>query len=61
MRQVIPDIYDTFTEEGGPGTVAVEVFEHFIWVTTGVIYNKSVKVNEDGVTPLNRQQTLTDC
>ena len=36
MRQVIPNIYDTFTEEGGPGTVAAEVFEQFIWVTTGV-------------------------
>ena len=36
MRQVIPDIYDTFTEEGGPGTVAAEVFEQFTWVTTGV-------------------------
>ena len=36
MRQVIPNIDDTFTEEGGPGTVAAEVFEQFIWVTTGV-------------------------
>jgi len=36
MRQVIPNIYDTFTEEGGPGTVAAEVFEQFIRVTTGV-------------------------
>jgi len=36
MRQVIPNIYDTFTEEGRPGTVAAEVFEQFIWVTTGV-------------------------
>ena len=36
MRQVIPNIYDTFTEEGGPGTVAAEVFEQFIWVITGV-------------------------
>ena len=36
MRQVIPNIYDTFTEEGGPGTVAAEVFEQFIWLTTGV-------------------------
>ena len=29
MRQVIPDIDDTFTKEGGPGTVAAEVFEQF--------------------------------
>ena len=36
MRQVIPNIYDTFTEEGRPGTVAAEVFEQFIWVTAGV-------------------------
>jgi len=36
MRQVIPNIYDTFTEEGRLGTVAAEVFEQFIWVTTGV-------------------------
>ena len=30
MRQVIPNIYDTFTKEGRPGTVAAEVFEQFI-------------------------------
>ena len=35
-RQVIPNIDDTFTEEGGPGIVAAEVFEQFIWLTTGV-------------------------
>ena len=34
--QVIPNMYDTFTEEGRPDTVAAEVFEQFIWVTTGV-------------------------
>ena len=32
----MPNIYDTFTEEGRPGTVAAEVFEQFIWVATGV-------------------------
>jgi len=36
MRQVIPNIYDMFTEEGGLGKVAAEVFEQFIWVATGV-------------------------
>ena len=36
MRQVIPNIYDTFTKERRPGTVAAKVFEQFIWVTTGV-------------------------
>jgi len=41
MRQVILNIYDTFTEEGRPGTVAAEVFEQFIWVTTGVIVAKA--------------------
>ena len=39
MRQVIPNIYDTFTEEGRPGTVAAEVFEQFVWVTTGATAN----------------------
>ena len=34
--QVIPNMYDTFTEEGRPDTVAAEVFEQFKWVTTGV-------------------------
>jgi len=30
MRQVIPNIYDTFNKEGRPGRVAAEVFEQFI-------------------------------
>ena len=57
MRQVIPNIDDTFTEEDGPGTVAAEVFEQFIWVTTGVNGRTSFK-EVSGVNVYKAKQNL---
>ena len=45
MRQVILDIDDTFTKEGGPGTVAAGVFEQFIWVNGRTPFKEVSGVN----------------
>ena len=45
MRQVIPNIDDTFTEEGGPGTVAAEVLSISAAAFT-IINTKTLQFNK---------------